>query len=339
MPANIQKLNQSKDRLLSLIKMKGPSLPVHLARAVGLEVLFASAFLSELYSEGKVKMSNMKIGSSSLYFLPGQENLLENFVEHLNQREKEAFFLLKDLKLLDDEKQTPVVRVALRALKDFAVPIRIKIDNDAKIFWRYFSVPESEIESLLRNKSSPPPQSPPVAQVAELQPTKPMLQEITSQQIVPSTAPLATSTETIKKIQQNLEEIQKETAKVTLPSSSSSIDKKKKSKAPKVTESAFTRKLKEYLAAKDIELLSIIEEKKKELYAKIRIDTMFGKQEYYLAAKDKKKISEIDLALAYQNAQKERLPALILAPGDLDKKAQEHIKDWKNLLKFEKVKL
>jgi hypothetical protein len=66
---------------------------------------------------------------------------------------------------------------------------------------------------------------------------------------------------------------------------------------------------------------------------------MFGKQEYYLVAKDKKKISETDLVFALQKAQEIKMPALIMTPGDLDKKAQEYHKSWKNIIKFEKVKL
>ena len=43
--------------------------------------------------------------------------------------------------------------------------------------------------------------------------------------------------------------------------------------------------------------------------------------------------------LKFPKAQAEKIIALILAPGEVDKKSQEHYKDWKNLVKFEKLKL
>jgi len=101
----------------------------------------------------------------------------------------------------------------------------------------------------------------------------------------------------------------------------------------------FPNKVKSYLEAKDIEILSSISERKKELIAKIRIDTIFGKQTYFLIAKDKKKIIESDLTIALQKAREERSIALIMAPGQLDKKAQLYLKDWQNLLKFEKINI
>jgi hypothetical protein len=112
------------------------------------------------------------------------------------------------------------------------------------------------------------------------------------------------------------------------------ISKKKKSQV-----SEFAEKIKDYLAAKDIEILLSILEKKKEFMAKIRADTLFGKQEYYLIAKDKKKITETDITLALQKAQVEKMPALIICPGEIDKKAHPHLKEWKNMIKFEKIKL
>ena len=127
MPVDMIKVNQNKDRIVSFLQTNGPSLPVHIAKAASLSALFSSAFLSELYAEGKIKMSNMKVGSSSLYFIPGQEPALEKFIEYLNQKEKEAFHLLKEKKVLSDEEQVPAIRVALRAIKDFALPLKASL--------------------------------------------------------------------------------------------------------------------------------------------------------------------------------------------------------------------
>ena len=136
--ADLRKLQEQRDRILSIISIKGPVLPVQVARNIGVLPLFASAFLAELFSQKRLKMSNLKVGSSPLYFLPGQEEKLEDFVEHLNTRERDAFYFLKENQVLEDSELESVFRVALRAIKDFAVPIRVRVNGEVKTFWKYF---------------------------------------------------------------------------------------------------------------------------------------------------------------------------------------------------------
>jgi hypothetical protein len=140
MPA--QDTSQTKERIISILRTKGPSLPVHIARELDMSILFASAFLSELVSEKKIKVSDMKVGSSPLYLIPGQEFMLEKFAEYLKSREKEAFLLLKDKKFLKDNKQEPAIKVALRQIKDYAIPFK----DAGEIYWRYFKTRESDFE-------------------------------------------------------------------------------------------------------------------------------------------------------------------------------------------------
>ena len=301
------KVTQTKDRIVSIIKLKGPSLPVQIARLSGLEPLFASAFLSELYNEEKIKISNMRIGSSPLYYISGQEELLENFSQYLNQREKEALSLLKNKKILEDEKQSPVIRVALRAIKDFAVPIRTKINNEEKTIWKYFLVQNSELKQILDSKEQT------VKSPEPIQPAQQLSQPIEKKQEIEQSAISQEHAEKIEKPQ------------------------KKRQKPRQIEQSNFTLKIKEHLSSKQIEIFDVIMEKKKEFIAKIRIGSMFGKQEYYLTAKDKKRISETDLTIAHQKAQSEKMIALLISPGDPDKKASEYLQIWKNLIKFEKI--
>ena len=147
-----QDTTEIKEKILLILREKGPGLPVHIASETGLSPLFAAAFLSELVSEKKIKISHMKVGNSPVYFLPGQEYLLERFTGHLKSKEKDAFMLLKEKKFLKDSEQHPAIRVALRSIRDFAIPFK-KADE---IFWRYFSVPETEVKV----KEKPKPKKP-----------------------------------------------------------------------------------------------------------------------------------------------------------------------------------
>ena len=133
---------EMKEKIISILKTRGPCLPVNVAKETGLSILFASAFLSEFLAEKKIKISDMKVGTSPLYFIPGQEKMLENFSEYLKSKEKEAFILLKEKKILKDSEQEPAIRVALRAIKDFAIIFK----KNEEIYWRYFTVEEIEIK-------------------------------------------------------------------------------------------------------------------------------------------------------------------------------------------------
>ena len=64
---------------------------------------------------------------------------------------------------------------------------------------------------------------------------------------------------------------------------------------------------------------------------------MFGKQSYYLVSKDKKVISDNDLTVVLQRAQAEKMAGLVMCGGELNKKAREDLKEWGNLVKFEKL--
>jgi len=141
-----------KEEIKNYIKEKGPSLPSEIAKMIGKELLITNAILSEMVDEKILKVSNMKIGSSPLYFLEGQEPMLENYVEYLSEIEKETIKLLKENKILDNSQLIPSVKLALTQLQDFAIPLKIKISGEEKIIWKYFLVKDNEVKSLLKGK-------------------------------------------------------------------------------------------------------------------------------------------------------------------------------------------
>ena len=310
-----QKLFENKEKIIATIKIKCPSLPIHLARIINQPPLFTSAFLAELLADKRLKISNMKVGSSPLYYIQGQELMLENFVEYLSPIEKEAFSILKQEKVLRDSDLQPVTRVAIRSIPDFAIPVQIRIGEDIILFWRYFQISDNEMHNLINSISTSPRQS------------HLILPSQTSHPQIEQTPSKPQQEQALSTILKDMKPIPRQ--------KQISLQKQKKSSI----ESVFVSKLKEYLTAKDIEIIEILSEKKKEFMAKVRIDTLFGKQTYYLTAKDKKKITENDLTLALHKSQAEKMPCVVLSPGDLDKKAQEYRKEWHNTIKFEKLKI
>lgn len=313
---DVQKLQNQKEKILSVIRLKGPSFPTRIAKETGLSPLFAGAFLSELVAERKLKISDMRVGASPLYYINGQEHALENFTEHLNQKEKEAFHLLKSSQVLKDEDMEPAIRVALRKIKDFAVPVNISIDGQSKIFWKHYLVPDNELKEKIESSINTPQ--------IQTKTSNPEIREPINQPETKETK-IEEKGEVVEKIK---EDAKKEPVKENIF----------KNKTKEVA-SKFATDVEDYLAFKDVEILEKIMVKKKEYCSKVRHDTIFGKQEHLLIAKDKKKITTDDLVLALQQAQSQKMPALIISPGEIDKNAKSYLEEWRNFLKFEKIKI
>jgi hypothetical protein len=138
-------IQEKKKKIISFLENNGPSLPVRIAKTIGMDPVFASAIVSELLGTKEVKTSSMKIGSSPLYLIPGQEKRLEEHTENLKSVEKDAYLKLKEKKIIKDEQEVPAIRVALRNIKDFAIPFKFQ----EKIMWKYAFTPNEEIQRLL----------------------------------------------------------------------------------------------------------------------------------------------------------------------------------------------
>jgi len=139
---------EKKEKIITFLRQNGPTLPVTISKVIEMDPFFASAILSEVLGEKRIRASHMRVGSSPLYFLEGQENMLEKMSSSLKSVEREAFERLREKKVLVDSAETPAIRVALRGIKDFAVPFKL----DEQIMWRYAFFSEDEVRKMLLPK-------------------------------------------------------------------------------------------------------------------------------------------------------------------------------------------
>lgn len=145
-----------KQKILEFIRMNGPSLPMKVAKSLGLDTIIASAYMAELVSKKSLCVSTLKIGGSPLYYLPNSEYMLEKFSEHLSSKEKEAFSFLKSERVAKDSELTPQLRVAMGFLKDFAKPIVVEgPDGVDEKYWKWFSIKNEEVSSIIKQKYYP----------------------------------------------------------------------------------------------------------------------------------------------------------------------------------------
>jgi len=292
---------QIREKIISFIRLRGPSLPVQIARETGLSILFASAFLSELFGDKLIKISNIRIGSSPLYFIPGQEPQLERFSQYLKSKEKDAFLLLKEKRILVDSEQQPAIRVALREIKDFAIPF----EKEGIVFWRYFLMEEpSQIISEEEIEIKEEPQT--EIEIIEKE-----------QEII---------TEVAEKPEKEV--VKKEKIKKT----KSETKTKKPAKNDKKNENFFN-KIKEFLSKKKVEIIDIKDFKNDEAILKVKK----GNNEELLFVFNKKLITEKEIIKAWKKGTELKMPYSILSLGETPKKIGELISAFKGLSNIDKL--
>jgi len=143
-------MEEFKERVLSFVRRNGPVLPVQVSKLIERDILTASAVLSELVSKKLIMLSSGKIGSSPLYYVKGQEAKLQVLYDKLAMKEKEAYNLLKEKKVIRDKTAEPSIRVALRAIRDFAIPLKVNLQSGEEIFWKWYLTGDEEVSALIR---------------------------------------------------------------------------------------------------------------------------------------------------------------------------------------------
>jgi len=324
MPINIPDL---KNKILSYVTLNGPCLPVQLSKQIHSNILFAGAVLSELVANQKLKISHSKVGGSPVYYIQGQESKLSMLYPHLHEREKKAYDLLKENKVLHDKSLEPWQRVALRELNDFAYPIKI----NEEIYWRWYSISEDESNKLIQEKFNNKIEIKEDPKLELTQENKPQaLVEIKQEQ-----------PQIIKKEQVKIEPqipMQLEQKKLEIIKEELEIKEEKPKKIKKIKKDSheFYSNLNQYLKRKKIEKLQEdIIKKDKDFEIIANIPSSLGLVRFLIIVRDKKKISDADLSLAHNKAQLRKLPLLYLSNGELMKQAKEYMQ--KNYLIFEKI--
>ena len=314
---------ETHEKIINVLREKGPSLPINIAKAVEISSLFVSAFLSELTNQKRIKVSSLKVGGSPLYYVGGHEKKLEDYYKYLHPRESEAFLLLREHKVLRDSDQDPATRVALRSIKDFSVGFKI----DGQIYWRFVSVPKEDVDGILngdKNNESLPsnPSNPPTHLLSDEEANPP-----TREQSQISSSALVNKVVKEKPIQ-----IASNKNEFNNPVVVRNIKKKKQK--PK---SDFVRNVITFIRNKNLEIVEEKDYKVKEYNCIIRIKSELGSMDFLTQAKDKKTITEGDFKKLLSKAQSIPLPAFMLYSGDISKKAKEYLRDYGSVLKARKI--
>ncbi len=296
---------ENYDKIISIIREKGPVIPAQIGTALGMNQLFSSAILSELVDSGKLRISSVKVGGSPLYYLPGQEEQLEKYHTNLPEKEQRTFNLLKERRMLADFELEPLFRVTIRQIKDFAKPLQVRVKDDLLIFWKWHLLPEAEAESLIRQKineiypdESPPP---PAKQHPE---------------------PKGSESQSVLHSMGEKESIHK--------GSSPPIRQQKPKPHPATSHPSkdFMQKLDKYFEKSGITIIeSAVIKKDSDIEFILSIPSPVGDLKYFCKAKNKQRCNDSDLSSAYVKGEVKKLPVLFITTGEFTKKAREALQN------------
>ncbi len=308
-----------KDSIIKLLETKGPMIPVQMKKDLGAsDTIIVGAILSELVSEGKVRMTSTRIGGSPAYYAPGTEEKLVVLIKHLNEKDKRTADFLQQQKVLKDSEQTPLVHVSLRSIKDFAKPLEVNLKGGKELYWKWFTIPTPEAEQLIMKQEKLVKSVEPKKEEKEEVLAKPLPKAETNEKPA-APKPVVAAKEKKPKPEPTAVEVQKE-----LPKQVVILGDEK---------NAFLRQVKEFFEKNEIVLLELRYSKKSEAEMIVSVPSRIGSQEYYCRAKSKKKLNDSDLSSAYIQGQATKLPVLLLITGELNKKAKEMLgKEFKGML-------
>lgn len=314
-------LAAKRDRVVDIVKRDGPLLPIAIAKRLELDTTFAAAILSELVDNKLLILTNVKYGGSPFYYAAGQEYKLKDLIKHLNEKDRDTAQLLMEKKILRDRDLNTLYRFSLRQIKDFAKPVRIIMNNESDMFWRWYLISDDEVKNLINDyfeSKIPKVQEKKTAEAIKERPLDEFEKEI----------PEIEEEIQAEEIKDEIEEERIETVKIK-PKKQEKIKqaakpevKTKQIAKEEIKDEADKDPLGMFFSDTQIDILDQkIIRRNKEINYIAGVNTDVGKGIFFLKYKDKGKINEADIGLAMHEAGK--LPLIFLSTGELTGKARE----------------
>ncbi|PIN75916.1 hypothetical protein COV18_01915 [Candidatus Woesearchaeota archaeon CG10_big_fil_rev_8_21_14_0_10_37_12] len=304
-----------REKILALVRTK-PVLPNDVAKELKTNTTMAGAMLSELCSNGLLKVSTVKIGGSPLYYLPENKHQLLNYLNNLNKEDKQTAERLQHEQIIREQDEQPLTRVSLRQIKDFAEQLIVAYEGKEETFWKWYALTDKEAEEKIK-------------QILESK-SKESRAESGGKQISPGLqASLKSKESEVNSLQLELEHLKPETGKETdKDTTQETKEKPKKEPKPKNVQTKqedFWQTIEQFLQDNKIQLIEKNMTKRNTEYdLLIELPSPMGTLTYYCKARHKKSISPEDLSSAYVQGQLKKIPVIYLTTGKLTKKAEQH---------------
>ena len=317
-----------KNQVLELVCAKGYVVPSDLIRQFHVDTFIMGAVLSDLVHDKKLAVSSVKIGGSPVYYPLDQKEKLVELSRYLNEKDRQTFAILQEQKVLLDEQQTPLIRVSLRNIKDYAKPIEVTANGVTHLFWKWYLASEQEVHALLKEiliplhaaRAAPLP-----ASVAPVVPQVSVAPIVAAPSSPPTPLdPVVAEKKKVKKILAK-QEMPKQDPLQNAPLISEHFLGQQMLTKQLPLDDAFAQEVSQFFTKKGMRLTDFTILKKGEIDCLVEIPSPIGSILYFCKAKNKKKCSEGEVATAFVAAQLKKLPAMLLTPGELPKKVQQKI--------------
>ena len=316
----------NRERILGLAKV-GPVLPMQVAKALNTDSLMASAMLSELVTNNKLKVSKLKVGSSPLYYIPEEKAKLADYIHQLNDKEQKAVKFLQEKLVLREKDLDPLTRVCLKNAKDFAYPLEVVFESHTELFWKWFLVTDQEAETKIKTLLSGKEEPKQIEKIAE--------PELIAKPKKKTKEPKAKSTDKQAHLPEQKTENKEqkiESSKIEKEEAEEVKEKPVKEKKPLSLINPFAQKLEAFMKQNNITISEQISSKKNEFELIVEVPSSVGMISHYCSAKSKK-ITDAEVSQAFVQGQLRKLPVLLLVDGETTKKAEEILGSLKGIVK------
>lgn len=323
--------NPEREMVYSLIASQGPMLPSQVKQHSHRDLIFIQAFLADLTSSKRLRVSHLKIGGSPLYYALGQEAKLQNFAGHLKGIEKEAYELLKDHKLIRADELDPQTRVALSMIKDYSKPIEAQFKEGNVLFFKWYLLSNEDAGIIIRKQYLKQEHK----TEETIEPTPEPIKEEIKQSLEKEVETVTVTKNVIEEVQKEPEvdhkteparqekaETSKNYSKFAVARDDLHIKEQQSKLWVDDIEDEFFQLIKQEFKKRNIEVDNVtITRKNSELDLIILVPSAIGNVRYFCKAKNKKKVNDGDFASAYLQGQNHKLPVLFLTTGESTKKA------------------
>jgi hypothetical protein len=310
-----------EDKIIKFLETDGPTLPTRVAKHIGTDIIIASAHLSNLVKRTKIKLTKLKVGSSPLYYLAGQEEgLLEYAKENLDPQDYKVLLKIKEEQVLREKKLDLISKTALRKLSDFVVPIQVSINGVPELFWRWYALTKEEtskrVAEIIEIDNPKPVQDvKPIVEEKKPEIKKEIVSEKAKEETKIELESVKEKIEPTLKVEPKQEKLTKEEGTV-LDNIKEIVENNKIDK--------FIQKIAEFFQELKIKVEKVeIIRKNSEVDFIIYVPTGVGNIKCYCKAKNKAKCNDKDIASAYMEAKIQKLPLLFIYSKEMAKNIEK----------------
>lgn len=141
------------EKIINYIENNGPSTPIEISSSVGANSIIVTAVMIDACSNQRLKKSKRRIGSTRLYYLPGQEDKLRKKISsNLKREDQKLLDELSDEKVVGEFEVESGEKSMYSNLEDLVKSVMINYDDKSLKCWASPEIDEEEAKNIAKEK-------------------------------------------------------------------------------------------------------------------------------------------------------------------------------------------